>query len=273
VRTGLLLALALAACSTPGAPSSRSTVAIDTALRAPSGDSVPTGVLGRSIRRGRAILRATRDSLPEHVGSALRCASCHLDDGRNPAALPLTGVYARYPQYRSRGDAVQRLEDRVNDCFERSLNGRALAFDDPAMRDIIDYLAFISRGVPVTGAVHAAANGAVRGDAVAGAALFAADCARCHGNDGAGQLSYPPLWGPRSFTIGAGMARLHTAAAFIHANMPRDHPGTLSAEEATNVAAYITSRERPDFAGKENDWPRGDAPPDTPYPTRTQRKP
>lgn len=274
VRAALLGAVALVACGNPGTPASHgSAVAVDTALRAPNGDSVPGGVLGQSIRRGRAILRATHDSLPDHVGSALRCVSCHLDDGRNPAALPLTGSYARYPQYRSRGDAVQLLEDRVNDCFERSLNGHALAFDDPAMRDVIDYLAFISRGIPVAGAVHETATGAVRGDTVAGKALFAANCARCHGADGAGQPGYPPLWGPRSFTIGAGMARLRTAAAFVHANMPRDRPGTLTTDEATNVAAYVTSRERPDLAGKENDWPRGDAPPDTPYRTRAQRKP
>jgi thiosulfate dehydrogenase len=269
VRAAVLLALTLAACS-PHPKSPTDTAAADTTLRAPDGTGVPAGALGASVLRGHAILLATRDSLPQHVGSALRCVSCHLNDGRNPTALPLTGVYARFPQYRTRVAAVQRIEDRVNDCFERSLNGTALAFNDPAMRDIVAYLAFISHGVVVGDSSREPLDGAVRGDTVAGAAVFRATCARCHGSDGAGQAAYPPLWGPRSFTIGAGMARMRTATAFIRANMPQDHPGSVSDVDALNVAAYITSRARPDFPGKANDWPRGDAPADVPYPTHRE---
>jgi thiosulfate dehydrogenase len=135
------------------------------------------------------------------------------------------------------------------------------------MRDIIAYLAFISRGVAIGDAPHGRSAGTAVGDTTAGAAVFASTCARCHGSDGAGQGAYPPVWGPRSFTIGAGMARMRTATAFIHANMPQDRPGSLSNFDALNVAAYITSRVRPDFPGKADDWPLGDAPDDVPYPT------
>lgn len=242
-------------------------------LRAPNGESVPGGVMGRSILRGHAILAATRDSLPAHVGSTLRCISCHLGDGRQPGALPLTGVYARFPQYRSRVAAVQRIEDRINDCFQRSLNGSALAFDDPVMRDMVAYFAFISRGVAVAAPEVVAVTGPTTGDTIAGARVFAMQCARCHGLDGAGIVPYPPLWGPKSFNIGAGMARLRTMQAFIRHNMPFDKTGSLNDVDALNVAAYITSRPRPDFAGKEKDWPLGDAPPDTPYQTAGRGKP
>jgi thiosulfate dehydrogenase len=213
---------------------------------------------------------ATRDSLPSHVGNALRCTSCHLGDGRERAAMPLTGSYARFPQFRWRSASVQRIEDRINDCFLRSLNGAALAWDDPAMRDIVAYLAFLSRGVPVGDSGSFAVDSAATGDTVVGARVFQEKCARCHGMDGGGGVAgnlYPPLWGPKSFNIGAGMARVRTIEAFIRRNMPRDRPGSLSGAEAVNVAAYITSRPRPDFPGKEHDWPCGHRPPDAPYAT------
>jgi thiosulfate dehydrogenase len=64
------------------------------------------------------------------------------------------------------------------------------------------------------------------------------------------------------------MARLWTAAAFIRHNMPNDRAVTLTDQQAADVAAYVVSRPRPDFAGKGRDWPNGNAPPDVPYPTR-----
>jgi thiosulfate dehydrogenase len=79
-------------------------------------------------------------------------------------------------------------------------------------------------------------------------------------------LHAPPLWGPHSYNIGAGMARIRTAAAFVHQLMPRDKPRTLTPQEAFDVATYIDSRPRPDYPGKERDWPNGGAPPDVAYP-------
>lgn len=239
----------------------------DSVLRAPDGSSVPAGALGRSVLRGEAIFEATRDSLPGHVGNALRCASCHLIGGRDPGVLSLTGSFARYPQYRSRGAAVQTIEDRINSCLERSLDGHALDPADTSLRDLVVYLAFISRGVPVGSAPTRLPPMATQGDTGSGAAVYARTCARCHGDHGQGNGPYPPLWGDQSFTIGAGMARTATAAAFIHARMPFDQPGTVDSADAVTVAAYISSRPRPDFAGKEHDWPLGGAPADVPYAT------
>ena len=54
------------------------------ALRGPADSLIRDGPLGAAIRRGRALLVATRDSLPGHVGNQLRCVSCHLDEGRRP---------------------------------------------------------------------------------------------------------------------------------------------------------------------------------------------
>jgi thiosulfate dehydrogenase len=110
------------------------------------------------------------------------------------------------------------------------------------------------------------------GDTARGRQIFATTCVACHGVDGNGSAAAPPLWGPRSYNIGAGMARIRNAAAFIHQLMPRDRPGTLTPQQAFDLAAYINSRPRPDFAGKERDWPHGGAPPDVAYSTIAPRK-
>lgn len=247
----------------------------ESVLKAPADSEIPPGVLGAAIRRGRALLRTTRDSLPDHVGSGLRCYSCHLGEGTQANALPLIGVYARFPQYRSRNGLVNLLEDRINDCFERSLNGKILARDSKDMRDLVAYFAFISRGVAPPGEL---AGLGVRqltrlpADPGRGSMVFAQVCARCHAPDGSGTPIAPPLWGPRSFNIGAGMARLRTAAAFIRDNMPVDRAVALTDQQAFDVAAYLISRPRPDFARKADDWPNGDPPDDAAYRTRAATK-
>lgn len=105
-------------------------------------------------------------------------------------------------------------------------------------------------------------------DPVRGKAIYASACLGCHNTDGSGirrslpttDLGYmvPPLWGLDSFNDGAGMARLSTAANFIHFNMPRgvDYLDTrLSVEQAWDVAAYVISQPRPKKAGLEKDFP------------------
>ena len=239
--------------------------------RFPSDSEIPPGVLGASIRRGRALLRNTRDSLPGYVGSDLRCFSCHLREGTQAGALPLIGVYSRFPQYRARNGLVNLIEDRINDCFERSLNGTALPPAGPDMRDLVAYFAFISRGVPPPGEFPGTGLRNLTPlptNAENGRVMYLQVCARCHGPVGRGTPLAPPLWGPRSFNVGAGLARLRNAAAFIRDNMPFDRTVTLSDQQAFDVAAYLVSRPRPDFAGKAMDWPNGDPPPDVAYPTR-----
>jgi thiosulfate dehydrogenase len=238
-------------------------------LLGPGDSLIPEGPLGTSIRRGRALLTATRDSLPSHVGNRLRCVTCHLDGGRRESGS-WVGVYARYPQYRARSATVETIEYRVNDCFRRSMNGAALASDGPDMRDIVAYLWFLSRDVPIAPASPSnrlAKWASLTPDTVGGARVYADACAKCHGADGAGTAVAPPVWGPQSYNVGAGMARVRTAAAFIRDNMPFDQPGTLTDQQALDAAAYVNAHPRPDFPDKVRDWPKGDAPPDVAYPT------
>ena len=216
-----------------------------------------------------------RDSLPGVTKSTLNCTSCHLEEGTRAWSAPWVGVYGRFPQYRSRNDRVNVIEDRINDCFQRSLNGKALPADGQDIRDIVAYMAWLSRKVPAGVAMEGqgfARLEAIPADTNAGRDVFTGLCARCHGADGDGTTIAPPLWGERSYSIGAGMGRLRTAAAFIKFNMPFDSPGSLTEQQAFDVAAYINARPRPDFAEKEKDWPNGDHPPDVPYVTRAARE-
>lgn len=274
IPIALVTATLLAACDLPRteqADASNPAAATDVRhVDAPADSLIPDNLLGASIRRGRAILAATPDSLPNHVGGELNCTSCHLDNGTRINAAPLVGVFARFPQYRERSDAVATIEDRVNDCFERSMNGRALPYDSQDMKDIVAWLAFLSRGLPVhrdTTPHGIPLLAMMTPDTARGRAEFTTRCAQCHAMDGQGTLAGPPLWGSKSYNVGASMARLRTAASFIKYNMPFDRPGTLTEQQAFDLAAYINGHTRPDFPGKEKDWPKGNAPEDVPYST------
>ena len=277
MRAGAIVAAALVAAGCkiadrPADPAGRQADVV--AYRVPADSEVTDADVLASLRRGRALHRNTRDSLPSNVGNKLQCVSCHAMDGTRRNTLSLVGVHARYPQYRSRSGRIDLIEDRINDCFERSLNGRALDPRSPDMRDLVTYMAFLSRGVPSGSRVDGQGLPALtplRGDTSAGRELYATTCAPCHGATGEGTPAAPPVWGPGSYNVGAGMARVTTAAAFIRAAMPQTAPGTLTPQQAFDLAAYINSRPRPDFARKADDWPRGDPPSDVTYPTKAKK--
>ena len=218
--------------------------------------------------RGLALVTAFADSLPAYSGNGLRCVSCHLDNGTNNAAMPWNGSASRYPRFRARPAYEESLARRVNECIARSLAGRMLP---ESGRDIGDMVAYIEslRERPRSAGVDTVRVG---GDGRRGRQGYAATCARCHGAAGQGMGINPPLWGAGSFSIGAGMARHFTFATFIRHNMPFDQRGTLSPQQAADIAAYVLSQPRQDHPGKERDWPRGDAPLDVAYATDGARR-
>lgn len=274
--------VALAACrvsdrtpdsSSRGAQAGRAADSVP--FRVPAESEVSDVAFLQSLRRGRALLGHTGDSLPRYVGNRLACTSCHALDGTQKNAMPLVGVYARFPQYRARSGRIDLLEDRINDCFERSMNGHALDRGSRDMRDMVTYMAFLSLGVPAGARVEGQGVPPLEpltGDTTRGATLFASTCSTCHGANGDGTNAAPPLWGAHSYNIGAGMARVRTAAAFIRSAMPVSNPGSLTPQQAFDVATYINTRPRPDFARKSADWPNGDPPPDVAYPTQAKTK-
>ena len=244
----------------------------------PTDAQIPHDSLGASIRRGLALIDHTHDSLPRFAPGNVNCTSCHIDAGRAMDAVPLTRAHARYPRYMERNGAIVTLADRVNYCITRSLSGIPLPDDSREMKDILVYLAFISRGVPV-GPTTVGVSGlsampdSIVGNATRGATVYQTSCASCHGANGEGNPSIAPgipaVWGVRSYSIGASMAREERAASFIWHNMPYGNPKSLTPQQAFDVSAYVNSQLRPDMPGKENDWPGGGAPKDVPYDTKS----
>lgn len=253
-------------------------VSFDPAAWQPPVDSeIPPDSLGASIRRGLALVTNTADSLPAYAPGSISCSNCHLNGGRNRDAAPLTGSHARFPKYLERTGAVIGLADRVNYCFTRSLAGSRLPVESREMQDILAYIAWLSRGVPVgggdklPGASGLPSMPPLTGDHARGSAVYTKWCAACHQPGGEGNRAlHPPvpaLWGPKSFSVGASMTRQSKAAAFIWHNMPLGAGKTLTPQQAYDVAAYISAQPRPDSPGKERDWPSGGAPADVPYAT------
>ncbi|MEW6257236.1 MAG: c-type cytochrome [Pseudomonadota bacterium] len=246
----------------------------------PQIDMLPNDAQGRLVRFGRSIIMETQAHIgpaaPEgarYSGNNLACADCHLHAGVKKFGLPLVGANADFPAYSARIGADITLEERVNSCMTRSMNGRPMPADAPAMQALLAYLTTLSQNLPPDARIAGAGAGAMpeldrAADPAKGAQVFQAQCAKCHGPDGAGvkrnpedmRFGYavPPLFGPDSFNDGAGMARLITAANFVHSNMPA---GTdwlmpiLSVEESWDVAAFLVSQPRPARPGLARDFP------------------
>jgi thiosulfate dehydrogenase len=235
----------------------------------PSLEAIPNDERGAKIWYGYQLMANTQEHARAFVGNALNCTNCHLDAGRKLHAAPYVGLASVYPEYRSRNARINTIEDRLDQCFERSLNGKALPPGSREKEALVAYIDWLSEGVSIESANQW--RGFLRitpnhpPDPAKGRTLFAAKCLACHGADGQGTSAAPPLWGPRSFNIGAGMARVSLAAGFIKANMPLGQGGTLSDDEAYDLAAYIVRQPRPDFSGKINDWPKGGKPADALY--------
>jgi thiosulfate dehydrogenase len=242
---------------------------IDPLFLPPSPDTIPGDLRGEAIRMGYLMVVDTQAYGKPYVGNALNCTNCHLDAGLNPNTASFVGISVLYPEYRARAGRKMSLTDRINECFERSMNGRALPPDSTKLAAIVAYIDWLSKNVPAGSTVPwrgvPRITQARSPDPTNGRHVFEKKCAFCHGADGQGTMAAPPLWGPRSYTIGAGMARVGVAASFIKANMPRGWGWTVTDDEAFDVAAYVNGQSRPDFPGKVNDWPQGGKPADVPY--------
>ncbi|HQR12066.1 MAG TPA: c-type cytochrome [Casimicrobiaceae bacterium] len=241
-------------------------------LVVPDEINIPSGPEGAAIEFGKKLVGDTRKLLPKNVGNGLNCSNCHLGAGTVAFAGPFVGLWGMFPEYRNRGGSIDSLTERINDCFERSMNGKALAYNSTEMNAMLMYINWLSTGVPVGTPVVGRGMGKVDADLKAnptrGRQIYAEKCAECHGANGggtrnpAGGYIFPPVWGNASFNIGAGMARTYTAAAFIRHNMPLGQGNTLSEQDAVDVAEFMTHQPRPAFAAAKGDYASGNKPKD-----------
>lgn len=217
----------------------------------PRESSIPRGHDGDTIRRGRLIFNETPLFAAEHTGAGISCSSCHAEGGIQKYASPVVGAPSWFPMYQARAGRSISLEDRIQECFVRSENGRPLDPNGVEMKGVVSYIKWLSvppkNGAPFTG------RGLVnlpelKPHPERGAKLYAAQCAGCHGDHGQGVAPmFPAVWGTYSFNDGAGMNGIKKMAAFVQHNMPQNRMGILSPQEAYDVAGYILDQPRPAF--------------------------
>lgn len=201
--------------------------------------------------------------------NGMNCQNCHLLAGTKPFGNNYGSVASTYPKLRARSGKMESIEKRINDCFERSLNGKPLKENSKEMRAMVAYMKFL--GENVKKGEKAAGSGLKELPFLTRAAspergrqVYELRCASCHQTNGQGIIDgigqsyvYPPLWGKRSFNDAAGLSRISNMAKYVKYNMPlgvsHDAP-ELSDEDAWDVAAYIESKPRPHKAVPK-DWP------------------
>ncbi len=221
----------------------------------PAERDIPKNEFGDAVRLGKSIFTDTQHFAKKYVGNGLNCSNCHLDSGRMADSAPLWGAYVRYPAYRAKTKQVNTFEERLQGCFEYSMNGTAPKSGTPELTALVSYAYWMSTGAPVNTKLKGAGfpklnKPELAPDYARGQKVFTANCQICHGSNGegikvAGKFAFPPLWGKESFNWGAGLHRIDTAAGFIKGNMPLAKGGTLTDQESWDVATFVMSHDRP----------------------------
>jgi thiosulfate dehydrogenase len=206
----------------------------------------------------------------QQITNGMNCQNCHLDAGTKAWGNNYGAVFSTYPKYRARSGAEEDIYKRINDCFERSLNGKGLAVNSKEMQAIKSYIEYIGKDVkkgekPKGSGIYELPFLGRAIDPAKGKALYAAKCQSCHQPNGEGLLAadnieytYPPLWGKNSYNFGAGLYRMSRFAGYIKFNMPQGatyQKQQLTDEEAWDIAAYVNSQPRP-TKDVSKDWPK-----------------
>lgn len=237
-------------------------------------NQIPVDSSGKLIRYGRNLIENTAYYLGpkgrvKQISNGMNCQNCHLEAGTKPWGNNFGAVASTYPKFRERSGTVESIEKRVNDCFERSLNGQALDTRSNEMTAIVSYIKWLGSDIqkgtkPKGSGIMELPYLSRAADALRGKRVYTTHCERCHGKNGEGQPDnehmgylYPPLWGANSYNNGAGLYRLSRLAGYVKNNMPNPlnyHNPQLTDEEAWDVAAFINSQPRP-AKDLRNDWP------------------
>jgi thiosulfate dehydrogenase len=243
------------------------------AWKAPDSTAIPTGKTGDMIRYGKELLGHTAryfgpNGSVAKISNGMNCQNCHLDGGRRLFGNNYASFIATYPKMNNRSGKIDQPTDRIVQCFNRSLAGRAPDTNGREVRAMLAYMKWIGQGVKKGRKLFGAASEKLAymdqpANPFKGKAIFMSKCKICHGSNGEGLLAgdkksytYPPLWGEHSYNNGAGMYRIGNLAGFVKNNMPFGatyQSPQLTDEEAWNVAAFVNSQPRPHF-DQRKDW-------------------
>ncbi|MEO7530020.1 MAG: hypothetical protein ABIS69_01370, partial [Sediminibacterium sp.] len=102
-------------------------------------NQIPITQEGEVIRYGRSLIENTAQYLgPKgtvaRISNGMNCQNCHLEAGTKPWGNNYGAVASTYPKFRQRSGRIESIEKRVNDCFERSLNGKPIDSTGKEMR-------------------------------------------------------------------------------------------------------------------------------------------
>lgn len=262
LSTCLYSGIAIGAEQAPHARTLKEPVATDS-FQPPDENTLGDDEFANMVKMGRKIFTATPQHASQYVGNSLSCSNCHLNAGRLANSAPLWAAWVKYPAYRGKNRMVNTMTQRIQGCFRYSMNGTPPPADSTELKALMSYSFWLATDAPTNTELPGRGYPELKQpektpDFSRGRDVFVNNCALCHGSDGQGTrvddtMMFPPLWGDASFNWGAGMHRINTAASFIRANMPFGRGGSLSIQEAWDVAYYINSHERPQdprFQGK-----------------------
>ena len=233
---------------------------------------------GKALIANTAYYLGAKGTLAQ-LTNGMNCQNCHLDAGQRLYANSYFTVAANYPKFSPRSGITETIEHKVNDCMERSLNGSKLDTNSREMQAMVAYIKSV--GKEADNISEAAAKGTQQLALLPRAAspergnmLYHQKCTSCHGSNGEGQMAadditytYPPLWGPHSYSVSAGIFKISKLAGFIKNNMPFGatyEAPQLTVEQAWDIAAFINSQPRntrqfaadwPDISKKPFDYP------------------
>ena len=91
------------------------------------------------VKYGRELIAHTSDYLGpqgsvKHIFNGMNCQNCHLRAGTQPWGNNYAAVQSTYPKFRERSGSKENQIKRVNDCFQRSLNGMAIDSNSKEMQ-------------------------------------------------------------------------------------------------------------------------------------------
>lgn len=94
---------------------------------------IPDGAFGDKIRRGYQLFVNTQQLKGRYVGNQLNCTNCHLDAGTKAYAAPMWAAYLAYPAFRKKDNRVNNFAERIQGCFNYSMNGKAPELGSPEL--------------------------------------------------------------------------------------------------------------------------------------------
>jgi thiosulfate dehydrogenase len=234
----------------------------------------PKGKLGEIVKLGEDIIIHTdTNSLSKpYINSKLQCVNCHRRGEDNRAGTTnkigtFIGTATSFPAYSKRYKNIISLQNRIDGCFQRCLNGEKSVVNTEVGIAVESYITWLSTGLPINMSPLAPRTPSkiemwsknrkkfislfkkvTHKNYFDGHRLYLNKCASCHGKDGQGVGTFPPLWGKLSYTADGSMAKLPNGATWIQDNMPPNN-SNLTDSQTVNITLFINAQPRVSYRG------------------------